>query len=108
MTQETTDDEFRALAAQGVARFAALSPVDQALELAEQRRSLVRGLSGKEAPRDVLADEVARLRAEVERLRAALVRLRDCDWTITPLDRMDAVRDIARAALNGEDTRPHA
>lgn len=36
---------------------------------------------------------------EVERLRAALVRLRDCDWKISLPDRMDAVRDIARAAL---------
>jgi hypothetical protein len=39
------------------------------------------------------------LRAEVERLRSALIRLRDCDWVITPHDRMDAVRDIARHAL---------
>ena len=43
--------------------------------------------------------EIAKLRAEVERLRAALTRLRDCDWIITPHDRMDAVRDIARQAL---------
>jgi ribosomal protein L1 len=47
------------------------------------------------------------LLAEVARLTASMTRLRDCDWTITPADRMDAVRDIARAALNGEDTRPH-
>lgn len=40
-------------------------------------------------------------RAEVKRLRAALIRLRDCDWVITLPDRMDAVRDIARAALEG-------
>ena len=43
--------------------------------------------------------EAAKLRAEVERLRSALIRLRDCDWVITPHDRMDAVRDIARHAL---------
>ena len=42
------------------------------------------------------------LEAEIERLRAALIRLRDCDWVITLPDRMDAVRDIARAALEGE------
>ncbi|MEO7099123.1 MAG: hypothetical protein ABI162_07155, partial [Luteolibacter sp.] len=36
---------------------------------------------------------------EVARLRAALTRLRDCDWVISPQDRMDAVRDIARTAL---------
>ena len=29
----------------------------------------------------------------------ALERIRDCDWVITPLDRMDAVRKIAREAL---------
>lgn len=45
--------------------------------------------------------------AEITRLRAALTRLRDCDWVITPLDRMDAVRDIARAALDERDERPH-
>jgi len=39
------------------------------------------------------------LRAERDRLKAALERLRDCDWTIGRGDRMDAVRDIARAAL---------
>lgn len=45
------------------------------------------------------ADRIEALTAENERLREALIRLRDCDWVITPLDRMDAVRDIARAAL---------
>lgn len=40
---------------------------------------------------------------EIERLRAALIRLRDCDWVITLPDRMDAVRDIARKALEGKD-----
>lgn len=44
------------------------------------------------APTDIRA-----LLDEVERLRAALTRLRDCDWVITPHDRMDAVRDTARA-----------
>jgi hypothetical protein len=38
---------------------------------------------------------------EIRRLRAALVRIRDCDWVITLPDRMDAVRDIAREALEG-------
>lgn len=33
-------------------------------------------------------------------LREALVRLRDCDWVITLPDRMDAVRQIAREALD--------
>lgn len=39
------------------------------------------------------------LEAENARMTKALERLRDCDWVITPLDRMDAVREIARAAL---------
>ena len=39
------------------------------------------------------------LEAENARLREALVKLRDCDFVITPADRMDAVRDIARCAL---------
>lgn len=33
------------------------------------------------------------------RMEAALIRLRDCDFVITPADRMDAVRNIAREAL---------
>ena len=37
-------------------------------------------------------------------LTAALEQLRDCDWTIGRGDRMDAVRDIARAALSGVPT----
>jgi hypothetical protein len=35
----------------------------------------------------------------IRKLEAALKRLRDCDWVITPHDRMDAVRAIAREAL---------
>ncbi|MCU0909769.1 MAG: hypothetical protein MUE98_00045 [Rhodobacteraceae bacterium] len=43
------------------------------------------------------------LEEEIERLRAALERLRDCDWVIPPHDRMDAVREIARAALTPKE-----
>ena len=43
--------------------------------------------------------EIRELRAENARKTAALTRLRDCDWVISLPDRMDAVRDIARAAL---------
>ena len=39
------------------------------------------------------------LRVRVKRLSDALQRLADCDWTITPHHRMDAVRAIAREAL---------
>lgn len=35
----------------------------------------------------------------LEKLQAALERIRDCDWVITLPDRMDAVRQIAREAL---------
>ena len=35
----------------------------------------------------------------IEKLEAALERIRDCDWVITPHDRMDGVRAIAREAL---------
>ena len=64
-------------------------------------------LAAVEAERDKAIDENIRLtnaeiealRAERDRLKAAMERLRDCDWTIGRGDRMDAVRDIARAAL---------
>jgi hypothetical protein len=36
---------------------------------------------------------------EIAKLKAALERIRDCDWVITLPDRMDAVRTIAREAL---------
>lgn len=35
----------------------------------------------------------------LEELKKALERIRDCDWVITLPDRMDAVRQIAREAL---------
>ncbi len=44
-------------------------------------------------------DERDSLRARVAELEEALIRLRDCDWTISLPDRMDAVREIARKAL---------
>lgn len=39
----------------------------------------------------------------IEKLEAALERIRDCDWVITLPDRMDAVRQIAREALDAHD-----
>jgi hypothetical protein len=36
---------------------------------------------------------------QVHKLQAALERIRDCDFVITLPDRMDAVRAIAREAL---------
>ena len=38
-------------------------------------------------------NDFAALKQERDALRLALIRLRDCDWVITPADRMDAVRD---------------
>jgi hypothetical protein len=68
-------------------------------------RNCVEALRGRG---DVHApDTIEAMASEIERLRAALTRLRDRDWTITPLDRMDAVRDIARATLEGSNDRPH-
>lgn len=53
----------------------------------------------------ILTETCLRLGQRVARLEAALIRLRDCDWVISLPDRMDAVREIARAALNdGHDT----
>lgn len=40
-----------------------------------------------------------KLFAKVAKLETALKRIRDCDWVITLPDRMDAVRQIAREAL---------
>lgn len=37
--------------------------------------------------------------ARLEKFEAALECIRDCDWVITLPDRMDAVRQIAREAL---------
>lgn len=37
--------------------------------------------------------------ARIDKLEVALERIRDCNWAITLPDRMDAVRAIAREAL---------
>ena len=49
--------------------------------------------------------EISELKKQVEVLTDALVRLRDCDWVITPNDRMDAVRDIARTAIKNAELK---
>lgn len=56
--------DLYAIVAANKAALAAMSPVDRALHDSDQRRSWVRGMTGREPPRDVLADEVRRLRAE--------------------------------------------
>lgn len=50
--------------------------------------------------------ELASEREKCRVLRDACERLRDCDWVITLPDRMDAVRDIARAALAATEDKP--
>ena len=44
-------------------------------------------------------DNVPALKQRLETLERALESIRDCNYTITLPDRMDAVRDIARKAL---------
>ena len=46
-----------------------------------------------------LRDDLKEAEKRVEMLAFALERIRDCDWVITLPDRMDAVRAIAREAL---------
>ena len=46
-----------------------------------------------------LESERDEARGQRDRLAEALRKLADCDWVITPHDRMDAVREIARKAL---------
>lgn len=46
-----------------------------------------------------LLEDHEKLTAAVIRYGKALKQIRDCDWVITLPDRMDAVREIARNAL---------
>lgn len=59
------------LVAANKAALDAMSPVDRALHDSEQRRSWIRGMTGREPPRDVLADEVRRLSEEIAAREAA-------------------------------------
>lgn len=82
--------------------------------LRAELRDTARGLQEMELQKAQETDKISAWRnssAEFERksdaltqqvavMREALIKLRDCDWVITPADRMDAVRDIARAALS--------
>lgn len=72
---------LKAALQRAVAVYDALSPVDKALHDAEQRRSFVRGQTGREPAPDVLADEVRRLRAayatDLAALRAENAQLSD-------------------------------
>lgn len=68
-----------------------------------KQQELKSRISWLEAENDLLREgKIGPQAKEIGRLRAALIRLRDCDWVITLPDRMDAVRDIARRALDGK------
>lgn len=46
-----------------------------------------------------LRSDLDEAEVRVKKLEYALERIRDCNWVITLPDRMDAVRQIAREAL---------
>lgn len=48
---------------------------------------------------EALQRSIAEEQSRVDKLEVALERIRDCNFTITLPDRMDAVRAIAREAL---------
>ena len=48
---------------------------------------------------EALQRSLAKEQARVDKLEMALQQIRDCDFVITLPDRMDAVRAIAREAL---------
>jgi hypothetical protein len=78
---------------------------DLGLEVSRQLTEARKDAAEQSRAASQLADALVRkdeLRLENERLRKALERLRDCDWVISLPDRMDAVRKIAREALETE------
>lgn len=76
-----------------MAKFKSLSPTDQYIHRARQRRSLVKGCGGIDPGPDPLVEEIMRLRAEVGRLRA-MVRVNAM--------RHGATEAEINAALDGE------
>ena len=54
------------------------------------------------SPGPLKVSEIDDLRQRIAGLEAGLIKLRDCDFVITLPDRMDAVRAIAKAALEGK------
>ncbi len=59
------EDHLAALIKKARASYDAMAPVERALHDADQRRSFVRGQSGRDPGPDVLAEEVRRLRGAV-------------------------------------------
>lgn len=77
-------------------KFAALIEAKQSERIAELEKKLCHAELAAEAE----ANEVDKRGKRIAKLEAALIRLRDCDWVVTWADRMDAVRDIAKEALD--------
>ena len=65
----------------------------QELERCSQE-ALARTMRIQNMQRELIAQD-----QKIQKMRSALERIRDCDWMITLPDRMDAVREIAKEAL---------
>ena len=72
-----------------------------ATELELQQQDAIKSLETEFATVTKERDEA---RGQRDSLAEALRKLADCDWIITPHDRMDAVREIARDALQSLTT----
>jgi hypothetical protein len=91
-------DDLLCINATGAARLA-----HAAAQLAAEREKVQRLVEINEFVGSV---QLKAEREKVRVLRLACERLRDCDWVISLPDRMDAVRDIARAALAATEDTP--
>lgn len=69
------------------------------VELGGHPNSKLWGEAGLIAATMRCVDALGEVTDQRDRLAEALQKLADCDWVITPHDRMDAVREIAREAL---------
>ena len=96
MSERSIDDAIR----EAVSAYKAMSPVEKALHDAAQRRSFVRGQMGSEPPRDVLADEVVRLRALLAECAAVLepfARADNLDSKVVGAERLRMLRGCVGA-----------
>lgn len=84
----------------------AANALERVTEERDRLKAEVERLRGEQRLKSLIGpseNAVERIIAERDRLKAALVRLRDCDWVISLPDRMDAVREIAREALEAKE-----
>jgi len=84
------------------------------VELDDKRQSLERELTAVTEQRDAITLRLGRTQEKMfdaerqrDRLADALQKLADCDWVISLPDRMDAVRSIAREALQSLNQSPN-